>query len=121
MTHEQWRKVEQRGTITPTPLDLKSGFMHLSGHDEVLETCERYFAPDSNPLACEISEESLGDALRWEPVASRGGIPFPHYYGAAISRDLIRRVFTLEALRPGAFHWGACLNLTASKASVDTR
>ncbi|MET8308649.1 MULTISPECIES: DUF952 domain-containing protein [unclassified Micromonospora] len=75
----EWNDALAAGTFTGTAMDHESGFIHLSGPDQVVQTASRYFSGASGLTLLSVEEERLGDALRWEP--SRGGQPFPHLYG----------------------------------------
>ena len=109
VTSEEWCQIERAGRITPSPLDQRSGFMHLSGPEEVLETCARYFKPASLPVACEISAESLGEALRWEVVHERGDLLFPHFYGEFIALGAVNKTLRLVHMGTGRYRWGTAL------------
>jgi uncharacterized protein (DUF952 family) len=106
LTQAEWRQSQRQGTISPNALDQRSGFMHLSGEDEVLETTARYFSPDTDPIALRISAEALGSQLRWEPVTSRGGTSFPHLYADELDLALVHVALPLCPQPDGSFAWG---------------
>jgi uncharacterized protein (DUF952 family) len=106
LTDSEWRVSQRRGTLCPNTLDLKSGFMHLSGEDEVLETAARYFPPDTQPVALRILAEALSPMLRWEPVASRDGVAFPHLYADEVALTLVEAALPLHPRAGGGFTWG---------------
>jgi len=97
LTAAQWAEAERLGAVRPNDLDRASGFLHLSAEDQLFETADRYFTPEVEPVALELDPDSLGQALRWEPVASRGGALFPHLYADAIGLDLVRAVIPLAS------------------------
>ncbi len=100
LTAAQWAEAERLGTVGPNDLDRASGFLHLSSQDQLHETAALYFSADPAPVALELDPDSLGDALRWEPVASRGGALFPHLYAEELGLDLVRAVIPLSPSRP---------------------
>ncbi|SIN42220.1 DUF952 domain-containing protein [Micromonospora cremea] len=79
LSSAEWNDALAAGTFAGTAMDHESGFIHLSGPDQVVETARRHFAGATGLTLLSVEEERLGDALRWEP--SRGGQLFPHLYG----------------------------------------
>ncbi|PWR11071.1 DUF952 domain-containing protein [Micromonospora acroterricola] len=75
----EWNDALAAGVFAGTVLDHESGFVHLSGPAQVVETARRYFTGATGLTLLSVEEERLGDALRWEP--SRDGQLFPHLYG----------------------------------------
>ncbi|MBM7493614.1 uncharacterized protein (DUF952 family) [Micromonospora luteifusca] len=79
LSSAEWDAALAAGAFAGAPVDHESGFIHLSGADQVVETARRHFAGATGLTLLSVEEERLGDALRWEP--SRGGQLFPHVYG----------------------------------------
>ncbi|MET7668628.1 DUF952 domain-containing protein [Micromonospora luteifusca] len=79
LSSAEWDAALAAGAFAGTHVDHESGFIHLSGADQVVETARRHFAGATGLTLLSVEEERLGDALRWEP--SRGGQLFPHVYG----------------------------------------
>jgi uncharacterized protein (DUF952 family) len=104
----EWIGVLERGVLTPSALDKRDGYFHLSTQAATLLTANLYFSGETNLRVLEWETASLGDALRWEPVASRGGILFPHYYGRDISLEAVCSVHSLGSATDG-FSWGSRL------------
>ncbi|MEH0983615.1 DUF952 domain-containing protein [Micromonospora sp. CPCC 205556] len=75
----EWEQARAAGQLTGTPMDHQSGFIHLSGADQVVETARRFFGGVTGLTLLTVDPARLGDELRWE--ASRGGALFPHLYG----------------------------------------
>ncbi|MFG1779378.1 DUF952 domain-containing protein [Micromonospora sp. NPDC049051] len=75
----EWDDALAAGHFDGTAMDRQSGFVHLSGADQVVETARRYFAGATGLTLLTVDPQRLGDALRWEP--SRDGALFPHLYG----------------------------------------
>ena len=73
-----WAEAQVRGRYDGSEVDRRDGFIHLSGHNQVVETAARHFAGEAGLVLLTVDPGRLGDALRWEP--SRGGALFPHLY-----------------------------------------
>lgn len=99
-----WPGIEAAGAMAPSALDEKDGFIHLSDVDTVLETANLYYPPDTHPLVLEIDAETLGEALRWEHVASRDA-HFPHLYAFALRLDAVVALHELLH-EEGGYRWG---------------
>ena len=81
ITADLWTQViEEREWVPLNELDKKDGFVHLSTVDQVLETLNRYFVVDSNPLILILDRDRLERKLRWEVVPHRDHKSFPHLY-----------------------------------------
>ncbi|MGQ5264782.1 DUF952 domain-containing protein [Micromonospora sp. ZYX-F-536] len=75
----EWADALAAGTFTGTALDRESGFIHLSGPDQVVRTARRFFTGAIGLTLLSVEDDRLGEALRWE--SSQGGQLFPHLYG----------------------------------------
>lgn len=84
-----WNEAESAGQFKGSGIDLADGFIHLSAHDQVVETVEKHFAGQTDLVIVEVLGDKLGDTLVWE--TSRGGALFPHVYGH-IPIDAVLRV-----------------------------
>ena len=96
ITQAAWRLAEREGHVSPSPLDQRDGFIHLSTSETMLETARLYFAVDDAPLILELSTEALGPALRWEAVAARGGQRFPHLYAPRLPLSALVALIELK-------------------------
>ncbi|SBT39245.1 DUF952 domain-containing protein [Micromonospora narathiwatensis] len=99
LADDEWEQARAVGRFTGTALDLRDGFVHLSGADQVVETARRHFAGVTGLTLLTVDPGRLGDALRWE--ASRGGALFPHLY-AALPVDAVVAAHPLPTDRPAA-------------------
>ncbi|MGW4498573.1 DUF952 domain-containing protein [Micromonospora sp. NPDC004336] len=79
LTTVEWDDALAAGHFAGTATDAQSGFIHLSGPDQVVETARRVFTGATGLTLLTVDPARLGEALRWEP--SRGGALFPHLYG----------------------------------------
>ena len=88
------------GRYEPDSLE-KSGFIHFSTADQLLETANIHFPkPIARLEALAMDPESLGEQLKWEP--SRKGELFPHLYGK-IDPERIQHILTLKRNEKGYF------------------
>ena len=74
-----WANAKKSGRYDGAPVDVRDGFIHLSGAEQVRETAERHFRGKPDLVLVALPVAALGPALRWEPA--RGGALFPHLYG----------------------------------------
>lgn len=84
----EWQAAQAQGVVAGSADDLRDGFIHLSTQAQLAGTLERHFAGESGLIVLEIAAEGLGAKLKWEP--SRGGVLFPHFYGALPLAAVIR-------------------------------
>jgi uncharacterized protein (DUF952 family) len=73
-----WRAAQAAGVFTGSTVDVRDGFIHFSGADQVQETARLHFKDQADLVLLTIDAEPLGSALKWEP--SRGGALFPHLF-----------------------------------------
>ena len=102
----EWRQAQGAGRVARCGADIRSGFIHLSTASTLLETANLYFDAEGEPIALEVSEDSLGDSIKWETVTSRGGEAFPHLYAEAIPVSAVIAWYRLEAQPDGRFSLG---------------
>ena len=107
-THTDWTQAQATGVIPLSPLDQRTGYVHLSSLEEVEETATRYFKATDAPVVLAIKTQGLAGELKWESVAARGGTLFPHLYGRLRLENVAHTValdwghdrFTLGEERP---------------------
>lgn len=92
LTGEQWQAFQQDGEFAGAPVDLADGFIHLSAGHQVAETARRHFGDQTEIWLIAVDARALGESLKWE--ISRGGEPFPHFYGELTLESVVshRRV-----------------------------
>src|ERR1041385_4728077 len=83
-----WQDAVHAGGFRGSDVDRRDGYIHFSTASQVKETAEKHFAGQHDLLLLQINAEALGGNLKWEP--SRGGAPFPHYYGELDPRTVSR-------------------------------
>lgn len=74
-----WEAACREGEYRGSADDVRDGFIHLSGADQVQRTAEKYFRGVEDLVLIAIDAARLGATLKWE--ASRGGDLYPHVYG----------------------------------------
>lgn len=75
-----WDAAVTAGTYSGSHDDVRDGFIHFSGADQVRATAAKFFSGQPDLVLVAIDVAKLGAALNWEP--SRGGQLFPHLYAA---------------------------------------
>jgi uncharacterized protein (DUF952 family) len=90
-----WREAERAGAFHGSPVDRRDGYIHFSIAGQVVETAAKHFAGEHDLFLVAVEAAALGERLKWEP--SRGGVLFPHLYGA-LCLSAVRQV---DALRLG--------------------
>ena len=106
ITADLWNQViEEREWVPLNELDKKDGFVHLSTVDQVLETLNRYFVVEQNPLILILDRDRLEKKLRWEIVPHRDHKSFPHLYRQIHFDDItgIWKVDVQETFRLGQY------------------
>lgn len=78
-TQNEWRDFSAAGKFSGSPDDLRDGFIHLSGPDQVARTAAKFFAARTDLVLLAVDPGRLGQGLRWE--GSPGGALYPHFYG----------------------------------------
>ncbi|MBP9175765.1 MAG: DUF952 domain-containing protein, partial [Rhizobiales bacterium] len=79
MPRQDWETAQANGIYEGSEVDRRDGFIHLSAARQVRATAQKHFSGQSDLLLVAVTEEALGQSLKWE--ASRGGELFPHIYG----------------------------------------
>jgi len=87
LTADQLATLERDGRFDGSADDLRDGFVHLSGLDQLAGTLDRHFAGAADLFLAEVDADAAGPALRWEP--SRGGELFPHLYGPLLLETVV--------------------------------
>lgn len=77
---DEWAAAEASGAYPGSSQDQADGFIHFSTAEQIVESAARHRAGQSELVLLAVEPVLLGPALKWEP--SRGGVLFPHLYGA---------------------------------------
>ncbi len=83
----EWAQLQTDGRTSGAPIDVSDGFIHFSTAGQVAETAAKHFAGEEGLILVAVSEDTLGDDLKWEP--SRGGALFPHLYRKLTQADVV--------------------------------
>lgn len=79
LSADEWAHAQAHGGFDGSAVDVRDGYIHLSGRGQVVETAAKHFAGRTGLVLLTVDPDRLGAALRWE--VSRGGALFPHLYG----------------------------------------
>ncbi len=77
---DDWSAAERVGAYHGSAQDKADEFIHFSDAARIVESAARHRAGQQGLVLVAVDPKRLGDALRWEE--SRGGVLFPHLYGA---------------------------------------
>ena len=77
--NDEWQKVKKSGSYSGSFKDIKDGFIHFSGEDQVKETLEKYYSKQKNLVLLKVQTLKL-DHLIWEQASD--GNMFPHLYSS---------------------------------------
>ena len=72
-----WHKARISGSYSGTSKDIKDGYIHFSGEDQVLGTLKKYYKSEKNLVLLKVETLNL-DHLLWEQASD--GNMFPHLY-----------------------------------------
>jgi uncharacterized protein (DUF952 family) len=76
----EWQAAERDGAYRGSSQDATDGFIHFSTAAEIEASAAKHRAGQRDLMLIAVEPATLGDALKWE--AARGGVLFPHLYGA---------------------------------------
>jgi uncharacterized protein (DUF952 family) len=76
----EWQAAERDGVYRGSSQDAADGFIHFSTAAEIEASAAKHRAGQRDLLLIAVEAATLGNALKWE--AARGGVLFPHLYGA---------------------------------------
>ena len=72
-----WNKARISGSYSGSSKDIKDGYIHFSGEDQVLGTLKKYYKNEKNLVLLKVETLNL-DHLLWEQASD--GNMFPHLY-----------------------------------------
>jgi uncharacterized protein (DUF952 family) len=75
----EWAEFQAKGEFAGSAHDLRDGFVHLSGRDQVAETARRVFSAEPELVVAAVDTDAVAEWLRWESSPNRGAA-FPHVY-----------------------------------------
>ena len=79
INNDELQKAKLSGTYSGSSKDIKDGYIHFSGQDQVESTLQKYYTGQQNLILLKIETLNL-DHLVWEQ-ASDGNF-FPHLYSS---------------------------------------
>jgi uncharacterized protein (DUF952 family) len=97
----EWQQALATGEFRGSALDVRDGFIHFSGPEQLAATLRIHYAGHADLVLLYVRQAALPEAAwRWEP--SRSGALFPHLY-AALPTEAVHRVEPLT-LGPDGQH-----------------
>ena len=88
---DQWKEAQNDGLIPLSPLDKKTGVVHLSKQIQVIPTLTTHFTPNVDTIVLAIDHNRIQEHLKWNAVAARDGEVFPHLYRRLNLDDVVER------------------------------
>ena len=88
---DQWKEAQNEGLIPLSPLDEKTGVVHLSKQIQVIPTLTTHFSPDIDTIVLAVDHGRIQEHLKWNAVAARDGEVFPHLYRRLTLDDVVER------------------------------
>lgn len=79
-----WINAVARGDFHGSGDDHRHGFIHLSARHQLEITAAKHFRHVEGLILVAFNTDDLAAHLKWE--VTRGGEPFPHYYGPLPTR-----------------------------------
>jgi uncharacterized protein (DUF952 family) len=85
---DEWAAAEAAGLYRGSSQDAADGFIHFSTAEQIRESARKHRAGQADLVLVTVDAAKLGALLKWEP--SRGGVLFPHLYGALPLKAVLR-------------------------------
>ena len=82
-----WHKARISGSYSGSSKDIKDGYIHFSGEDQVLGTLKKYYKNEKNLVLLKVETLNL-DHLLWEQASD--GNMFPHLYSSLKTSNVIQ-------------------------------
>jgi uncharacterized protein (DUF952 family) len=80
-TTHQYEALKHAQTFTANPMDIESGFVHLSFEAQLNGIIKKFFGEHDKVFIAEIDCEKLNLSKLREESNSGGQTKYPHYYG----------------------------------------
>jgi len=94
-----WQRAQGNGRYVHPSL-AADGFIHASTKEQLPNTANRYFNVDPEIIVLYIEEDSVDEAIRYEPAT--GGELFPHIYGT-LNIEAVRQTRIFKRGADGTF------------------
>ena len=75
----EWKKAKDNGSYLGSSKDLKDGYIHFSGEEQVEGTLKKFYKNQKNLILLKVDTLKL-DHLLWEQASD--GNMFPHLYSS---------------------------------------
>ena len=87
--NEEWIKAKSNRCFSGSSKDIKDGYIHFSGEEQLEETLKKYYPNQTNLILLKIDTLSL-DHLLWEQTSD--GNFFPHLYSTLEISSVIKEI-----------------------------
>ena len=98
-TGAEWAEARKTGRVPLRSIDEKDGYIHLSTHDQLLETARLHFAGADDLLALEIPLHPIAHHVKFE-LAPKRGEKFPHLF-ASLEGSWVKQALCLVPVNDG--------------------
>lgn len=80
LTNDEWSTFQANGVFTGNPLDEVDGYIHMSYHEQVQKTYEKYFG-NQDVVVVHVNALLLNPGELRPEQNKPGGDTYPHIYG----------------------------------------
>ena len=97
-----WNIIIENKKVPFSDLDNQDGFMHLSTHDQYMQTANLHYTDYKEVICLLMRKDRLLGELKWEAAKKRDNALFPHLYGEA-PMEAIEKVHILKRQADNSF------------------
>ena len=83
---DEWQKAKQSKIYSGSSKDIKDGYIHFSGEDQVKETLKKHYSTKKKLVLLKVETLKL-DHLIWEQASD--GNMFPHLYSPLDIKNVV--------------------------------
>ena len=82
----EWKKAKDNGSYLGSSKDLKDGYIHFSGEEQVEDTLKKFYKNQKDLILLKVETLHL-NCLVWEQVSD--GSMFPHLYSSLDTSNVV--------------------------------
>jgi len=82
----EWKKAKENGSYLGSSKDLKDGYIHFSGEEQVEGTLKKFYQNQKDLILLKVETLHL-NSLVWEQVSD--GNMFPHLYSSLDTSNVV--------------------------------
>ena len=98
LTIEEWTEFQNSGMFRGNPLDVQDGYIHMSYHEQVHKTVEKFFSGRESEIRLVHIDTTLLLDNELRPEQNKpGGDIYPHIYGTIPIKAVIRTTNVSES------------------------